>query len=101
MVWNDQKDDSLCKEILLFEPYHYKIRTKEKGNAWTAIADSLNEIKSQNFQVDQRAVRDRFNTLKSQYASKMKYEETASGISVEERTPVEQALEDILAKEKE
>ena len=31
----------------------------------------------------------------------MKYEETASGISVEERTPAEQALEDILAKEKE
>ena len=101
MAWNDQKDDSLCKEILLFEPYRYKVRTKEKRNAWTAIADSLNEIKSQNFQVDQRAVRDRFNILKSRYVSKMKYEETASGISVEERTPVEQALEDILAKERE
>ena len=62
--------------------------------------DSLNEIKSQNFQVDQRAVPDRLNTLKSRYASRMKYEETASGISVAERTPVEQALESVLAKEK-
>ena len=101
MVWNDQKDDSLCKEILLFEPYRYKIRTKEKENAWTAIADSLNEVKSQNFQVDQRAVCDRFNTLKSRYTSKMNYEETAGGIFVKERTAVEQVLEDILAEEKE
>ena len=62
--------------------------------------DSLNEIKSQNFQVDQRAVPDRLNTLKSRYASRMKYEETASGISVAERTPFEQALESVLAKEK-
>ena len=101
MVWNDQNDDSVCKEILLNEPYHYKIRTKEKGKAWTAIADSLNEIKSQNFQVDQRAVPDRLNTLKNRYSSRMQYEETASGISVEERTSVEQALESVLAKEKE
>ena len=46
-------------------------------------------------------MRDRFDTLKSRYTSKIRYEETASGISVEERTPVEQALEDILSKEKE
>ena len=78
MAWNDQNDDSVCKEILLNEPYHYKIRTKEKRKAWTAVADSLNEIKSQNFQVDQRAVPDKLNTLKSRYVSRMKYEETAS-----------------------
>ena len=101
MVWTETKDELLCREILLFEPYQYKIRTKEKGNAWTAVADSLNELKSHSFQVDQRAVCDRFIILKNRFESKMKYELNASGISVDERTLVEEALEDIIAKEKE
>ena len=59
MVWTETKDELPCREVLLFEPYQYKIRTKERGNAWTAIADSLNELRSHSFQVDQRAVRDK------------------------------------------
>ena len=56
MVWNDGKDELLCREVLFFEPYQFKERTKERGNAWKAISESLNSITTQKFKVDARAV---------------------------------------------
>ena len=70
MVWNDIKDEMLCKEILLFEPFKHKQRTKERGNAWTHIAGNLNQIKSEDFNVDQRAVPERFTVLKIHFDAK-------------------------------
>ena len=57
MTWSKMKDEYLCHEILLFEPYKHKTRTKERRNA---IADSLNEVTDMNFKVDARPVRERF-----------------------------------------
>ena len=37
MVWDEKKDDMLSREVLLFEPYQFKPRTRERGNAWKAI----------------------------------------------------------------
>ena len=43
MVWNDNKDEMMYRETLLFEPYHFKPRSHEKGNAWKAIAENLSK----------------------------------------------------------
>ena len=49
--------------------------------------------------VDQRAVRDRFKTIKKKFQDKMRAEENASGIAPPDLTPVEEALEDIVERE--
>ena len=41
MVWDNEKDEYLCREVLLFEPYLHKPRTVARGNAWKAIAAQL------------------------------------------------------------
>ena len=97
MVWNQEKDEMLCKEVLLFEPYKFRPRprTKERGNAWKCIAENLNDIRTKNFKVDARAVRERFSVIKAHYEAKTREELAASGISPE-LTPADQAIEDIL-----
>ena len=59
MVWDKKKNDLLCREVLPFEPYQFKPRTKERGNAWNAILENLMAGKTVNFKVDTRAVNER------------------------------------------
>ena len=56
MTWTPEKDEALCKQIILMEPFRFRPRTKESGNAWSQVADDLKQIKSLNMNVDQRAV---------------------------------------------
>ena len=72
MVWNNEKDETLCQEVLLFEPFRFKVRTKERGNAWKSIAENLNDTKSLHFKVDSRAVRERFGVIQAYYEVKKK-----------------------------
>ena len=95
MVWDDHKDDMLVREILLFEPFKFKQRTKERGNAWKMVADNLNEMDPEKFKVDQRGVRERFAVLKAHLEAKSREELRASGISPD-HTALEQAIEDII-----
>ena len=60
MVWNDNKDEMLCREVLLFEPYQFKPRSHERGNAWKAIAENLNASVTCSFKVDARSVREAY-----------------------------------------
>ncbi|XP_067019081.1 mRNA export factor GLE1-like isoform X2 [Acropora muricata] len=101
MTWTSEKDEALCKEILLLEPFRFRPRTKESGTTWSQVAEDLRQIKSLNMTVDQRAVRDRYKILKSHFLQKMTDEEKGSGIAPPELTPVEAALEEIIEKEKE
>ena len=73
---------------------------KKGGNAWKHISENLNQIRSEQFKVDQRAVRERFGVLKAHTEAKNREELIASGIAPE-CTPVEQAVEDILEQMKE
>ena len=41
MVWDEIKDDMLCREVLLLGPYLFKPRTRERGNAWESISENL------------------------------------------------------------
>ena len=33
MVWNAEKDEMLCREVILVEPYRKKPSTQERGQA--------------------------------------------------------------------
>ena len=81
IVWNDQKDELLCRKILLLEPYKFKARTREKVNTWKAIADNLNFLDG--FKVDARAGRERYGVNKAHFKAKEKEEKMASGINPE------------------
>ncbi|XP_031570247.1 LOW QUALITY PROTEIN: uncharacterized protein DDB_G0285291-like [Actinia tenebrosa] len=103
MKWNNDQDEALCKQILLIEPFQYRARTIRSGSAWSKIAIEFNQMTSLHFDrlLDNRAVRDRFNTIKDNFKGKVRAEEIASGISPPELTPTENAIEDIIEREKE
>ena len=68
----------------------------ERGTIWTAIADSLNQIKEPNFSVDQRSVRDHYRLLEGKFVKKQNEEERATGISPDEDTEFDNGMADII-----
>ena len=99
MEWSDKHDITLCREILVMEPYQYPYRSKERGDVWNNIAINLNGLDHPRFKVNKRSVRDRLTLLITKYKAKVREEENASGISCEE-SELDQALEEIVEKEK-
>ena len=95
MVWTSEHDELLCREILVEEPYRFKLGTRERGQCWDKIASSLTRLESPRFWVDQRAVRDRFLKVEKAFKRKMAEEERASGISPPEPTDLDMAIRDI------
>ena len=63
MMWTSEHDTLLCKEILVEEPFRFKLGTRESRNCWDEVANNLNKVGNPRFWVDQRAVRDRFLKL--------------------------------------
>ena len=95
MVWTEEKDVSLCREILVVEPYQFKEKTRERGTSWTEISKHLNLLDG--FTVTARAVRERYALLEAKYKKKQNDEIKASGIDVSE-TELDTLLEEIIAR---
>ena len=98
MVWNDEKDILLCREMLVVEPYQFKEKTKDRGSAWTQISENLNKVTG--FNVNIRAVPERFQLLEKKYKKKNSEELKASGINTEE-SELDVLLEEIINRMKE
>ena len=96
MVWDNEKDEYLCREVLLFEPYLHKPRTVARGNAWKAITAQLTAAPL-SFKVDARAVRERFGGLVEWFKAKNREELVATGVSPEQ-SQLDVALEGIVQK---
>ena len=79
------------------EPYTFKPKCKERGNAWTLIANTLNTLKDPMFNVNQRSVRDRYKVLETRFNEKEREEAKAPGISPEENE-IDQAMQKIIEK---
>lgn len=95
--WTTDHDVIMCREVLVSEPYKFKLRTPERGQAWESVAQQLNSIHQPIFRVTTRSVRDRFSLLSTKYAYKLKMEEKASGIQVEQ-SELEKLIEEILER---
>ena len=96
MVWENEKDEYLCREVLLFEPYLHKPRTVARGNAWKAITAQLTAAPL-SFKVDARAVRERFGGLVERFKARNREELVAKGVSPEQ-SQIDVALEEIVQK---
>ena len=44
MTWTSEKDEALCKEILLLKPFRFQPRTKGSGTTWSQVAEDLKQI---------------------------------------------------------
>ena len=95
MIRTNQHDILLCHEILVEKPYRFKHGSRECGQCWDKIANSLSHVKKPRFIVDQRSVRDHFLKLERLHKRKMAAEGRASGISPE-ITELDEALQDII-----
>ena len=69
------------RDLILLESYKFKVRTREKGNMWKAIADNV--IFLAGFKVDARAVRERYGGNQAHFKAKEKEEKMVSGINPE------------------
>ncbi|PIK45664.1 putative PERQ amino acid-rich with GYF domain-containing protein 2-like [Apostichopus japonicus] len=81
MKWTEAKDIILCKEVALQNPFQFRRGSLERGKVWSGVAT---ELRKQSFKVDQRAVRDRYNSLKNKVQKNNSQDKRASGISPEE-----------------
>ena len=95
MIWNEEKDVLLCRELLVVEPYNYKEKTKERGQAWSSISDHINPMPG--FTVSARAVRERFKLLEGRFKKKNRDEINSTGISPEV-TELDTLLEEIISR---
>ena len=88
-----------CGEVLLLEPYKHPRQSKERGEIWGEIAQSLNSIISPKFKFSKRFVRDRLTLFLAKYKEKMRKEEQAPGIECDDETEIEIALSEIIEQE--
>ena len=90
----------LCREVLHDEPYQRKKGSNQRGEAWTQIAKRLSGSDELVFRVDQRGVRERMERLKTNYEAKMREEESASGITVEEISELDAFICEIIERQR-
>ena len=100
MEWTEKHDVLLCREILLEEPFKFRKSSNERGKIWTKISDTLNGYEEVRFRVGQRGVRERMDRLQTKYRARMKEEEAASGIAVDDVSELDTLISEIIDREK-
>ena len=100
MVWTQDHEVMLCREIILNNLYQHRDGSRERGQCLDRIAESLNDVTTIWFKVDQRALRDKIKNLLQLYVAKKNKEERASGIDPE-HTELDDLLEEIYERKKE
>lgn len=91
----------LCREVEFINPFQYKERTKKSGKAWEDIASNL---RKHGYDVEKRAVRDKYNKIKDGIQKKNAKELRESGIAPEltnDELEITQIVEDMQEVEKE
>ena len=61
MSWTEKQDDTVCKQILVIEPFRYRPRTNKSVSPWNKVAGELNKMTCLQMKVDHRFVRDSFS----------------------------------------
>ena len=80
--------------------FSFKKGSVSRGDAWDSIAEKLNQIDSPQFRIkDKRGVRERWVLLRRKFRSKIREEEAASGVVVEDLTEKEVLIEELIERE--
>ena len=94
-VWKPVHEMHFIREVLLLEPFSHKPGSKERGQAWTQVADNLNMTANPKFKVTQRSVREKFEKMLTNFKKNEAYERRASGIEGEAYDEINHGLMDI------
>ena len=96
MIWTQEKDYIMLIAMAGEGVFDSKAGSRERGNAWQAVADSLNCHEAQRFSVTQRSVRDRYNILAKRVKTKLSKEERESGGGDSELSESEKLVEELI-----
>ena len=94
MKWTEEKDEILLTTMAGEGVFQWKHGSRERGSAWDLVAKSLNC--QQGFNVNQRSIRDRFNTLARKVKAKLADEERASGGGEVLQSECDKLLEELI-----
>lgn len=99
MVWSEQKDLTLLKEIAAEGVLTKKEKSRERGSGWQTVAENLCPM----FKVDltSRSVRDHYTMVARKHKARLAIEERATGEGGEELTEKENLLEELMQIEEE
>ena len=93
MVQSDEKDLNLLKEVVVEGVLKHKQKSRERGEGWQKVADTLN---SQGFEITSRFARDHSGMLLKKYKARMAKEKGATGEGGQELTERESLLEELI-----
>ena len=100
MEWTDEHDVLMLREMIVSDVFSFKKGSVGRGDAWDSIAEKLNQIDSPQFRIkDKRGVRERWVLLRRKFRSKIREEEAASGVIVEDLTEKEVLIEELIERE--
>ena len=92
MVWTKEKESFLLKEVAAEGVLTHKLRSKERGTLWQAIAIKMNALGDE---VTSRSVRNHYNNMSKKYRARIVREERSTGEGGSELTE-EQLSEDLI-----
>ena len=72
MIWSEELEFKLCREIVLHDMYQHKDGSQERGQCLDRIAKFLTFVTTIWFKVDQRALRDKIKNLLEPYVTNRK-----------------------------
>ena len=100
MEWTDEHDVLMLREMVVSDVFSFKKGSVSRGDAWDSIAEKLNQIDSPQFRIkDKRGVRDRWELVRQKFKSKIREEEAASGVVVEDLTEKEVLIDELIERE--
>lgn len=100
MEWTDEHDVLMLREMIVSDVFSFKKGSVGRGDAWDSIAEKLNQIDSPQFRIkDKGSVRDRWVLLRRKFRSKIRKEEAASGVVVEDLTEKEFLIKELIERE--
>ena len=93
MVWSDEKDLDLLKEVAVEGVLKQRQKSRDKGAGWQKLADNLNFL---GFEITARSARDHFGMVSNKYKAKMAKEKRSTGEGRQELTERESLLEELI-----
>lgn len=96
MVWNQEKEVLLCREVLLVEPHRFKEKTRERSQCWQSICNNLLKLPGFNA-LTTRGVREKTTNLIERFR-RIERDDIASTGTSREIDELDVLLEEIIAK---
>ena len=100
MEWTDEHHVLMLRGMVVSDVFSFKKGSVSRGDAWDSIAEKLNEIDAPQFRIkDKRGIREHWVLLRRKFKSKIREEEAASGVVIEEMTEKVVLIKELIERE--